>query len=106
MRAWRVVEFLPLIVSLAYAAPPWTPWPGKPGHDQGQPIPLTVDLGYSKYRGVAANGGVNQYLGMRFAAPPLGDLRFRAPRDPVYNATVQPAASFKPTCPFVGMCKR
>lgn len=102
MRPWRIVELLPLIFSSANAAPPWKPWPGEPGHGHGQPIPLTVDLGYSKYQGVAADGGINQYLGMRFAAPPLGDLRFRAPADPVYNGTVQPATSFGPTCPYVG----
>jgi acetylcholinesterase len=46
----------------------------------GQPV---VDLGYSKYEGITLSSGVNQYLGIRYAAPPLGDLRFRAPAEPV-----------------------
>ena len=48
-----------------------------------------VDLGYSKYLGIALPNGVTQWLGMRFAAAPLGELRFRAPVDPIKNATVQ-----------------
>lgn len=43
----------------------------------------TVDLGYAKYQGVRLSGGVDQYLGLRYAQPPLGPLRFRAPQDPL-----------------------
>lgn len=50
-----------------------------------------VDLGYSKYQGIALESGVNEYLGMRFAAPPLGDLRFRAPVEPLTTVGVQNA---------------
>jgi carboxylesterase type B len=50
-----------------------------------------VDLGYSKYHGTILNAGVNQYLGMRYAAPPLGDRRWRAPQDPLYRSGVQDA---------------
>jgi len=31
----------------------------------GQPV---VDLGYSKYQGITLGSGVNQYLGIRYAA--------------------------------------
>lgn len=44
----------------------------------------TVDLGYAAY--AAANTsltpGVTSFLGIRYAAPPVGDLRFSAPRAP------------------------
>ena len=50
-----------------------------------------VDLGYSIYRGVRLSAGIDQYVGMRFAAPPLGDLRFRAPRDPIQESSIQDA---------------
>ena len=50
-----------------------------------------VDVGYTRYQGTALQNGVTQWLGMRYAAPPLGNLRFRAPRDPVKNGTVQVA---------------
>ncbi|KAF2161330.1 hypothetical protein M409DRAFT_28367 [Zasmidium cellare ATCC 36951] len=37
-------------------------------------------------------------VGMRFAAPPVGDLRFRAPRDPPRTNGTQSAAQFRATC--------
>ncbi|KAL3441434.1 Alpha/Beta hydrolase protein [Aspergillus insuetus] len=57
-----------------------------------------VDLGYSKYRGIQVSAEVDQFLGMRFAAPPLGNLRFRAPRDPIHRTDVQDASRFGPVC--------
>lgn len=54
----------------------------------------TVDLGYATYRGVRLDAlGVDQYLGMRYAQAPLGDLRFRAPRDPLPESGVQDASA-------------
>ena len=50
-----------------------------------------VDLGYSKYQGVPLDAGVTQFLGMRYAAPPLGDRRWRAPQEPAVNETLQQA---------------
>ena len=50
-----------------------------------------VDVGYTQYLGTAISAGITQWLGIRFAAPPLGDLRFRAPGDPLVNNTVQVA---------------
>jgi hypothetical protein len=50
-----------------------------------------IDLGYSKYQGIDLQNGVNQWLGIRYAAAPIGDLRFTAPQDPTPNSTVQRA---------------
>ncbi|KFY87700.1 hypothetical protein V500_06825 [Pseudogymnoascus sp. VKM F-4518 (FW-2643)] len=44
---------------------------------------LNVDLGYVQYKGIRTPNGIDKWLGMRYAAPPLGDLRFRAPQDPL-----------------------
>lgn len=44
---------------------------------------LNVDLGYTQYKGIRTPNGIDKWLGMRYAAPPLGDLRFRAPQDPL-----------------------
>lgn len=52
-------------------------------------ITLTVDLGYAKYQGVNSDNGVSQWLGIRYAAPPVANLRFRAPADPLLNDTIQ-----------------
>lgn len=53
--------------------------------------PPTIGLDYAKYKGVSLNNGVDQYLGMRFARAPVGDLRFRAPQDPEHYSEVQSA---------------
>lgn len=67
-----------------------TPAPLSPSSSDGRPI---VDLEYSQYQGIGLSFRVNQYLGMRYAAPPLGDLRFRAPVDPLKTSGVQNATS-------------
>lgn len=56
-------------------------------------VPVTVSLDYSTYVGTAQTGGtgVTQWLGLRYAAPPLGDLRFARPQDPPVVNTTQPA---------------
>jgi carboxylesterase type B len=50
-----------------------------------------VKLDYTSYNGTALPNGISQWLGVRFAAPPVGDLRFAAPQNPVQNSTVQQA---------------
>ncbi|KAH9222044.1 triacylglycerol lipase-like protein [Leptodontidium sp. 2 PMI_412] len=57
-----------------------------------------VDLGYSQYRGTVLESGVNQYLGIRYAAPPVGDLRFRKPVKPWKTSVIQDATAFQPIC--------
>ena len=55
-----------------------------------------VDLGYSRFQGTALPNGISQWLGIRYAAPPLGNLRFRAPQDPLQNRTLQVADQVSP----------
>ncbi|KAH8585317.1 Carboxylesterase, partial [Bisporella sp. PMI_857] len=62
----------------------------------------TVNLGYAVYRGTRLSAGVDQYLGMRYAAPPLADRRFRAPVDPVHEEGIQDASTLGPLCIGVG----
>ncbi|CAD6446434.1 9a1562fc-5002-4a32-8486-2208e186d697 [Sclerotinia trifoliorum] len=56
---------------------------------QKSSINTTVDLGYSKYLGTNNGNDVTEWLGIRYAAPPLGNLRFRAPQSPLVNDTLQ-----------------
>lgn len=44
-----------------------------------------LDLGYSRYQGISLHNGVDEFLGMRYAKPPLKDLRWRAPEDPEHT---------------------
>jgi hypothetical protein len=61
-------------------------------------IPTVVNLNYTSYRGVALDNGVTQWLGVRYAAPPLGDLRFREPQPPEQEDGVQDAGEVRPYC--------
>ncbi|KAK5635832.1 hypothetical protein RRF57_011545 [Xylaria bambusicola] len=60
-----------------------------------------ANLGYAVYRGtlVGDTRGVAQYLGIRYARAPVGDLRFRKPVDPeVHNGREVKAHEFGPAC--------
>ncbi|KAL8382257.1 hypothetical protein RB595_006173 [Gaeumannomyces hyphopodioides] len=64
-----------------------------------QAVDSLVDLGYTKVQGVAESGGATRWLGVRYAAPPLGALRFAAPIDPKpTNGTAEDASKFRPIC--------
>lgn len=75
---------LALILSITHLASP------SPLAAVQDPNPL-VSLDYATYQGAALDTGVTQYLGMRFAAPPVGNLRWRAPEDPATVSGVQDA---------------
>lgn len=49
-----------------------------------------VDLGYARYEG-RTHDGVNEWLGLRYAAAPTGRLRFAAPQPPISMKETQSA---------------
>lgn len=57
-----------------------------------------VDLGYTSYEGRSLASGVSQWLGMRYAAPPVNELRFAAPQDPLTQKGVQQATQVWFSC--------
>ncbi|KAJ7314752.1 Alpha/Beta hydrolase protein [Mycena albidolilacea] len=58
-----------------------------------------VDLGYAQYEGVVDTDlDVTKFLGIRYAAPPTGDLRWRAPTAPSKLHGIQQAAIDPPQC--------
>jgi para-nitrobenzyl esterase len=59
---------------------------------------LVVSVADGQIRGKKA-GGVDEYLGLPYAAPPVGPLRWRAPQAPAHWKGVRAATSFAPHCP-------
>jgi para-nitrobenzyl esterase len=62
---------------------------------RGGPIVTTDD---GAVRGVAGSGGY-AFLGLPYAAPPTGDLRWRPPAPPAEWHGVRDATQFAPSCP-------
>lgn len=62
---------------------------------------LTVDLGYEIYQGYYnASTSQNVWQGIRYAAPALGQNRFKAPQPPTVNRRqVISATTLPPRCP-------
>ena len=56
-----------------------------------------VSLPYGKYQGKALNNGISQWLGMRYAAAPVGNLRFEAPQFPPHHDGIAPATKVRKT---------
>ena len=48
-----------------------------------------IDLGYTTVQGLSYPGGISQWLGVRYAQPPLGNLRFAEPQNVTADANVQ-----------------
>ncbi|KAJ7262675.1 Alpha/Beta hydrolase protein [Mycena haematopus] len=62
------------------------------------PSPV-VDLGYTQYQGVVNTSlGITSFLGIRYAYPPTGNLRFQAPEKPPTFSGVQLATTDAPAC--------
>ena len=58
-----------------------------------------VDLGYASYQGIYnETTGIQTFKGMRYAAPPVGDLRWRAPQDPEAVSGLQDASNYGDQC--------
>ncbi|KAK9558231.1 hypothetical protein V6Z88_004530 [Aspergillus fumigatus] len=65
---------------------------------------LIVHLDYSSYQGYhEASTGLNIWKGIRYASPPVGQLRWQPPRPPVKNNShIIPAVDPPPMCPQSG----
>ncbi|KAJ7470993.1 Alpha/Beta hydrolase protein [Mycena latifolia] len=65
---------------------------------QAQTAPI-IDLGYAQYQGTVDTAkNITNFLGIRYAAAPLGDLRFRAPQPPTNMTGVQQATTEPNEC--------
>jgi para-nitrobenzyl esterase len=60
--------------------------------------PLVVGLADGPIRGKAV-GRTDEYLGIPYAAPPVGPLRWRPPQPPAHWHAIRSATAFGPHCP-------
>lgn len=58
----------------------------------------TITTQFGQIQG-AMNGSVYQFLGIPFAKPPVGNLRWKAPENPDSWGSVLTATTFAPVCP-------
>ncbi|KAF8154264.1 sterol esterase [Crassisporium funariophilum] len=64
----------------------------------GEELGDIVNLSYGSFRG-QSTGNLTEFLGIPYASPPVGKLRFAAPVAPVAFEGVRPATSFGAACP-------
>ncbi|KAF8442079.1 Carboxylesterase [Boletus edulis BED1] len=66
--------------------------------NENMKVPI-VDLGYAQYQGhFDPQMNITSFLSIRYAASPLGNLRFQAPRPPVPESGMQPATQNPNMC--------
>ncbi len=65
------------------------------GHAQAAPV---VQTAYGAVQGVTV-AGINDYLGIPYAAPPIGSLRWTAPAPPASWSGTRQATSYSAYCP-------
>ncbi|KAI0148568.1 vacuolar triacylglycerol lipase [Xylariaceae sp. FL1272] len=58
----------------------------------------SVETSCSTFTGIVGSNNVTQWLGIRYAAPPLGELRFEPPEDPSCEDETQLANIHGPWC--------
>ncbi|KAI1421158.1 carboxylesterase [Xylaria sp. FL1777] len=82
----RIIWGLSILISLSSAQATLTP---------------VVDLGYAKYQGLYnSTFDQNIFKGIRYAAPPVGDLRWQMPQAPARSrGEVISAVEYAPQCP-------
>jgi para-nitrobenzyl esterase len=79
-----------LMTSLSFIAPAFAG-----GGDFNFPVQTRVEQGVLEGN-FDTKTGVQSYLGIPFAQPPVGDLRWRAPQSPAHWEGVRPAKKFGP----------
>ncbi|KAK0188372.1 alpha/beta-hydrolase [Armillaria mellea] len=68
-------------------------------HPENQDTTKKVDLGYATYQSnLQLVDGVTTFLGVRYAAPPTGSLRWAAPHPPASMSALQNATTYPNQC--------
>src|SRR6266436_8891094 len=92
LRFALLVLCLPVLIAAAVA---FMMWPGPPQFAK----PVHTEAGM--VQGIT-QGGITSYKGIPFAAPPTGDLRWRAPQAVTTWEGMLKADAFKPACMQAG----
>ena len=99
---FSVAAFASVFITSApvFAAPGGIPGPNPnaPGQQNKASAP-TVSTTEGPVQGFVKNG-VNTFLGIPYAAPPVGDLRWKPPQPPAHHAKLD-ATEYANTCPQV-----
>ncbi|KAL9051000.1 MAG: hypothetical protein Q9162_006295 [Coniocarpon cinnabarinum] len=64
-----------------------------------RPGKLVVDLPYQSFQGFVVNNSLVTFKNVRYAAAPVGDLRFKAPISPSINSKAKPIKVSDVICP-------
>ena len=76
--------------------------PAAPAADSQSLLRTLSSLDGAQVRGVADVANTQSWRALPYAAPPIGDLRWKAPRDPAGWSGVRSAAQFSAICPQLG----
>ncbi|HYW02311.1 MAG TPA: carboxylesterase/lipase family protein [Gammaproteobacteria bacterium] len=91
-----LVGLLAMLFTTTAGAASWGSWWSGGG---GTSEPLLVTTSYGKLQGKTDQaGGMREFLGIPYAAPPVGRLRWRPPRSPAPWSGVRDATQFAPHC--------
>src|SRR5260221_5348023 len=80
------IRFVLIVISALFA---WGGTPNDEAHAQASEKTGVVHLSSGDVQGLTVNG-VGQFLGIPYAAPPVGELRWRPPQEPArWTQTLQ-----------------
>ncbi len=110
-RGLSVLGYLALCLCILFVS--WPPVRRVPASESRNPERTDVhETAYGDVRGVVLDSGVELFAGIPYAAPPVGELRWRKPQDPEPWSSVLECDTFAPmsmqvqNLPFMGSMAR
>jgi para-nitrobenzyl esterase len=86
-------------IALVAVSAAWIATIGGANCSRGADEPVRIDTGLVTGQRVGDDSKIRVYKGLPFAAPPVGELRWRPPQPPATWQGVRACAEFGPTCP-------
>ena len=95
MRGFCVLSYLAVCVGIVFVS--WPPVRRVPASEDKNPQRTDVySTAYGDVRGVVLPGGTELFAGIPYAAPPVGELRWKKPQDPEPWNTILECDTFAP----------